>query len=256
MGVASVQSKTKSFCINLDGYPDECNPPDEDQYTDADTFDHFTTFSVNGKQKVIVTATGDTLEPAFDRVDFTSRYFFPQTDHFAIVWQNGHKGAYNEQGIAIVPVKYKIMDILDMESYKAQENNKWGVIKFDGTIVLPFEYDSVNKVTELLFKEDRLNKNDHFIISKDGKFGVVDHANKSILKPVYDQITIPNCTCPTEYVASQNGVMGIYNYKGQISIPFRYLKIDPFKGAQYTTVITANGKEGYINNRGFEYFSE
>lgn len=256
MGVANVKLETKSFCINLEGQPDECNAPDEDQYTDPDTFEHFTTFSVDGKQKVIVTATGDTLEPLFDRVEFTSRYLFPQTNHFAIVWQNGMKGAYNEQGVAIVPVKYKVMDILDMESYKAQENNKWGVVKYDGTIVLPFEYDSIKKVTELLYKEDRLNKNDHFIVSKGGKFGVVDHANVSILKPVYDQITIPDCSCPTEYVVSQNGLAGIYNYKGQVLIRLRYKKIEPFRGAKYTAVITANGKRGYISNQGFEFFSE
>jgi hypothetical protein len=256
MGVAAVQSKTKSYCINLDGQTDECNPPDEDQYVDPEQSEHFTVFPVNGKYRIVINASGDTLPQAFDRVDFESRYFFPQTNYFAIVYQNGLKGAYNEVGVPIVPVKYKTMDLLDMESYKAQDNGKWGVVKFDGTIVLPFEYDSVNKVTELLFKEDRLNKNDHFIVRKGGKFGVVDYANNTILKTVYDQITIPVCSCPTEYVVAQNGLMGIYNYKGQIAIPLRYKKIDPFKGAQYTMVITTKGKEGYIDKNGFEYFSE
>jgi hypothetical protein len=257
MGVALVKRKAETLCINLDGQPDECTAPDEDEYIDPEPVEQFfTKISSRNKYRLVVSTTGDTLQPEFDRIDFVSRYFFPRTNHFAIVYKNGLKGAYNQMGIPVVPVKYRTMDILDMESYKAKENNKWGVLKFDGTTVLPFEYDSVKKVTELLFKEDRLNKNDHFIVSKGGRFGVVDHSNKTILKPIYDKITIPICSCPTEYVATQNGLTGTFDHTGKMAIPLRYQNIQPFKGAAYTMVVTSTGKEGYINRKGFEFFAE
>jgi hypothetical protein len=256
MGVASVETKTEKYCINVDGQRDECNPPDEEENISGEPMEHFTLIDAGEKYRLILNTSGDTLPGEFDSARIISRYFFPQTNYFAIVYQKQLMGAFNEQGIAVVPIKYKTMDILDMESYKAKEDGKWGVMKFDGTTVLPFEYDSVNKVTELLFLDDRLTKNDHFIVGKGKKFGVVDHTNKVILKPVYDQITIPECSCPTEYVVEQNGLSGIMNYKGQVVIPIRYKRIEPFKGAEITSVVTASGKEGYIGKQGVEYFRE
>ncbi len=256
MGVARVQSKSGSWCINLEGEKEECNPDDEVQDLASEPLELFALVQAGPKVKLIINNTGDTIPQEFDKVEFISRYFFPQTNYFAVVYANGMIGAYNQQGILVAPVKYKQFDILDMESFKAAENNKWGVIKFDGTEVLPFAYDSVKKVTELLFLEERLNKNDHYIVMKNAKYGVVDHSNSIILKTEYDKIVVPQCSCPTEYVVTKNGLTGIANHKGVFVVTPKYKSIEPFKGAEVTSVTTATGKEGYIRKNGMEYFTE
>ena len=259
MGIAKVEQKKKIFCINLEGETEECNPEEEDETAMEEDFEFFQTFrGDDGKLRLIVTQAEDTVADAFDQVSLVNRYFFPQVSHFAIVEKNGLKGAYNEQGILVAPIEYTKLDILDMDSYKAmKKNTKWGVRGFQGEDVLPFAYDSVVKVTEILFLESAIQKNDHYIIGKDKKFGIVNRKNQEILKPVYDEIKIPKpCACPTEYVVRQGNLYGLVDFNGQVIIPIKYANLEPFYSSNITLVKTTDGKEGYINRNGMEYFSQ
>jgi len=259
MGIAQVEQKKKTFCINLEGETDECTPPDEEEVSEEDDFEFFQTFKGDdGKLKLIVTQSQDTVDGSFDNVSVVTRYFFPQKIRFAIVEKNHLKGAYNELGVLIAPVEYTRLDILDMDSYKATKNNNlWGVRGTHGEAVLPFAYDSVVKVTEMLFLESAIQKNDHYIVGKNKKFGIVNSKNQEILKPVYDEIKIPKaCACPTEYVVRQGNLYGLVDFKGNPIVPLKYSHLEPFYSSNITLVKDANGKEGYINRSGTEYFTE
>ena len=259
MGIAKVEQKKKTFCINLEDEPDECNPEEEQDAAPDDEFQFFQTFQgEDGKLRLIATQAEDTVADSFDKVSIVNRYFFPQVSHFAIVEKGGLKGAYNELGILVAPVEYAKLDILDMDSYKAtKKDSKWGVRGFQGEDVLPFAYDSIVKVTEILFLESAIQKNDHYIVGKDKKFGIVNRKNQEILKLVYDEIKIPKpCACPTEYVVRQGDLYGLMDFKGQQILPTKYAQLEPFYSSNITLVKSADGKEGYINRNGREYFSE
>jgi hypothetical protein len=157
----------------------------------------------------------------------------------------------------IAPIEFRKLDILDMNSFKAVRETKWGVNDFQGRNVIPFDYDSISKVTELLFLEDRLHKNDHYVVIKKNKFGVLNSSNNAVIKVEYDSIGVPRpCSCPAEYVVTKNGLSGITDYKGKLLIPLKYASVQPFQSAEVTLVKTVSGKEGYVRRDGMEYFVE
>jgi hypothetical protein len=256
LGTAHVVLDGRDFCINLQGDKDECTyvdiEPDEEELSHG-----FLVMQDSTGQKIIVESTGDTIPDSFDEVKLVSRYFFPNVNHFALVRKKDRWGAYNRMGMLIAPVEFRVIDVLDMDSYKAIKDNLWGVNDFKGHTVLPFQYDSIAKVTELLFLGDRLQKNNHFIVSKNKKFGIIDSDRKTILKMEYDAVQIPlPCACPTEYAVSKNGRVGLIDFKGKFIVPVKYASVQPFQSAEITLVQTLSGQEGYINRKGLEYFSD
>jgi hypothetical protein len=256
LGTASVTLDGREICINLQGDEDECiyfdaEPPGEEQGNG------FILLPDSTQQKLVVESTGDTIPDTFDEVKIVSRYFFPHISHFALVRKQDLWGAYNRMGMLIAPIEFRVINILDMDLYKAIKDKLWGVNDFKGHNVLPFQYDSIAKVTELLFLEDRLQKNNHFIVSRNNKFGIVDSGRKTILKMDYDAIQIPApCACPTEYAVTKGGRVGLIDFKGKFIVPLKYAAVEPFRSADITLVKTLSGQEGYIHRKGLEYFSE
>jgi hypothetical protein len=259
LGSAWVEKNKKKFCINLLGTEDECNPENEDVafHAEEPEFSWFTIFKDSLGTKLIIHSTKDTVDEVFDEVKLVNRYFFPQVNAYAIVRKKDKYGAYNHQGKRIIPVEFKQIDILDVNSYKAIKDKLWGVNSFLDEEIIAFEYDSISKATETLFQEEQLQRKDYYIVSRDGKVGIIGNANKIILALEYDSISVPKaCTCPIEYVVSKGGQAGISDRNGKLIVPLKYKAIQPFQSSDITLVTTVTGKEGYINRNGTEYFSE
>jgi WG containing repeat len=63
-------------------------------------------------------------------------------------------------------------------SLVAIKNNKYGIVDIDNNIVIPFEYDDVQK---LYFKSN-------YIVKMNGKYGIINKENKIIRPIIYDRI--------------------------------------------------------------------
>jgi hypothetical protein len=259
LGSARVEKNKKKFCINLQGTDDECNSENEDAifHAEGSEFSGFTVLKDSLGTKLIIHSTKDTVDEIFDEVKLVNRYFFPQVNEYAIVRKKDKYGAYNHQGRRIIPVEFKQIDILDVNSYKAIKDKLWGVNSFLGQEIIAFEYDSIFKATETLFREEQLERNDYYIVSKQGKFGILGNANQLVLALEYDSISVSKpCTCPIEYVVNKSGQAGISDRAGKLTVPLKYKAIQPFQSSDITPVTTLTGKDGYINRNGIEYFSE
>jgi hypothetical protein len=254
-GVSSVEKANKKYCIGLEGKDEECLALEEESVQEPDEQNYFQIEKDSAGYALIFTTTQDTVKESFDTVSVIGRYLFPKFSYFALVRKGGKYGAYNEQGVAIAPVSFDKLEILDMDSYKAVQNGKWGVKYFNGDTGVPFEYDSITKVNR--FEEEQMKRLDQFIVSRDKKFGVVDNNGKVIVPLFYEEIQTPKqCSCPIEYVVRSKDFYGLFDSSGTQIIPFKYKGIDPFYSSSITHVLSAAGKEGYINRNGLEYFKD
>lgn len=150
-------------------------------------------------------------------------------------------GVIDKHGNMIVPFEYGVIQHFHDNIFKInrfiQENHtrKWGIIKCDGEIICPIEYDFIGRVKEGVFAivkdnklgfmdltgnlripviydaEDLNNKvlparyefNDGYVcVCIDGKFGFIDHYNNSLTDFIFEH-----------YCEFQNGVAKVCIYK-------------------------------------------
>lgn len=96
-------------------------------------------------------------------------------------------------------------DISSKDTLWVKKGSKWGLVKVDGSIILPFEYDEINDSAWV----DK--KNPYAIVKKDGKEGLVDISGQLLLPCSYCSIQWAN----EGYMNIQDdatGKYGIYNF--------------------------------------------
>lgn len=259
LGLAEVEKDGRKYCINMEGIEEECSNEEELEEEPEQVLgeDLFSILKDSLGYKLIIMSSMDTVDQPYEKISIISKYFFPQTSFFAVVSNKGKYGVYDQQGMLVAPVEFQEIEVLDMDTYKGKKKNLWGVGSFNGDKLLPFEYDHISKVSEVIFREDRIQRIEHYIVKKKNKYGIVNHRNQVQAKLVYDEIQIPEtCNCPMEFVVRQNNLYGLLNEKGHTLIAPKYSSITPFQGSSFTLVKTTGGKEGYISLEGLEYFTE
>lgn len=205
-------------------------------------------------------------EKAFDRV-------FNNYDSFvngiALMKENDFYGAINEKGKTVIPFKYKkikrkddnifaqsdnklaIYDILgklikevqlakysnfddDFYFVKFEKNGKFGLIDFNGNIVVEAKYDDIEKFEDRLITKVRLND----------KYGVIDRKGNVLLPVKYENFPIH--IYKKTFIHEENEQFGLLRYDGKISIPLQYENLEWFKFQEYL-VATKDDKEGLID---------
>ena len=88
--------------------------------------------------------------------------------------QNRH-GIINKYGEIIASLKYSKFKCHANDAIWAQDSlsSKWGLIKYDSTIVLPFVYDDIEKV------------NDGYFVCRNGKWGTTNFDGTTIVDTIY-----------------------------------------------------------------------
>lgn len=164
-----------------------------------------------------------------------------------IVKKSGKYGIIDDQENIILPIEYNSIKSYPYNdgSYLAQNaEGKFGCVAIDGKITLPFEYDQLNESsgqsilvsnkkkrcgivqvnqglpTEILtcdYDDIQVNRQT-FIISKAGKYGILDNFGKIITPLEYDMITLLNerdYSNNNLFIANKNQRLFILNNMGQ-----------------------------------------
>lgn len=149
--------------------------------------------------------------------------------YYDVSQQNKH-GIVNKHGEFILPLNYLSFGYHTSKVIWAQDtlSKKWGLLRFDATIVLPFIYDNINKAE------------DGFFVCKNEKWGTVNLDGKVIVDTKYQIITkISKC---------------YYNP----SNPYAYEDLD-YLYNNYSIVVLGNNYEGYkygiVNTHFVKHFS-
>lgn len=149
--------------------------------------------------------------------------------YYDVSQQNKH-GIVNKHGEFILPLNYLSFGYHTSKVIWAQDtlSKKWGLLRFDATIVLPFIYDNINKAE------------DGFFVCKNEKWGTVNLDGKVIVDTKY-QIITKICKC-------------YYNP----SNPSAYEDLD-YLYNNYSIVVLGNNYEGYkygiVNTHFVKHFS-
>ena len=95
-------------------------------------------------------------------------------------------------------------------NYNSDGILKYGLIKYDGTVVLPLFYDFLDG-----FGDEEL------IMLPPGteKYGTIDYQGREVLKPQYDEILMKTAS---GYVVRLEDKIGVIDKSGKILIPFKY----------------------------------
>lgn len=149
--------------------------------------------------------------------------------YYDVSQQNKH-GIVNKHGEFILPLNYLSFGYHTSKVIWAQDtlSKKWGLLRFDATIVLPFIYDNINKAE------------DGFFVCKNEKLGTVNLDGKVIVDTKYQIITkISKCYYNPSNPSAYEDLDYLYN--------------------NYSIVVLGNNYEGYkygiVNTHFVKHFS-
>lgn len=149
--------------------------------------------------------------------------------YYDVSQQNKH-GIVNKYGEFILPLNYLSFGYHTSKVIWAQGtlSKKWGLLRFDATIVLPFIYDNINKAE------------DGFFVCKNEKWGTVNLDGKVIVDTKYQIITkISKCYYNPSNPSAYEDLDYLYN--------------------NYSIVVLGNNYEGYkygiVNTHFVKHFS-
>lgn len=178
---------------------------------------------------------------------------------------------------------YKVSDSANASTYYvAVKNNRYGVINNRFEVVVPFNYDSirVNREAGPLYLEAKNNDlrgilsaegsslvdventtirfvrgaNDrpYAVVQRGNKFYVRDIESKSITPLGYRDVSYDNNGF---VITNDEGMQGYYFLNNRIVEP-KYRKVEWFENGDFLRITTNDGRVGYINTVGDEYFRE
>jgi hypothetical protein len=121
--------------------------------------------------------------------------------------------------------------------YRVMQNRKVGVVKADGQIIIPCEYQQIWNLDEHGF----------FRVMKNGKVGIFNLEGQMIISPEYDQVWSFE---DGRAKVMKHGKLGYYNMEGTPVIPCLYQQIWSFENDRARAM--KNGKIGYLDLSGME----
>ncbi len=114
----------------------------------------------------------------------------------------------------------------------ATHEKKVGVYDFDGKVIIPPEFDRVNKCDDI------------YVVGKDRKFGVKDIEGKDILPIEFDSIERDDDV----YTVSKDEKVGVYNKNGKVILPIEFDSVEFNIWDGFT--VEKDGKQGLYSYGG------
>ena len=100
---------------------------------------------------------------------------------------------------------------------KVQKNNKWGIVNYDGKVLLSIEYDDIQTLK---------GANNNIIIVKDGKMGICNGIGEVIIQPKYKNILPLKDSSQDGYIiVDSDDKYGIVGHNKKVIIEPKYTDI-------------------------------
>ncbi len=180
---------------------------------------------INGILRGVINQFGEKSFAEFDSVLPVDEV----VGYYDVSQQNKH-GIVNKHGEFILPLNYLNFGYHTSNVIWAQDtlSKKWGLLRFDATIVLPFIYDNINEAE------------DGYFVCKNEKWGTVNLDGKVIVDTKYQIITkISKCYYNPSNPSAYEDLDYLYN--------------------NYSIVVLCNNYEGYkygiVNTHFVKHFS-
>lgn len=210
-------------------------------YAEAFTTSGFAIVSRNSKYGIINISGKEVIPLQYDNIEHPRSY--SNILELFILKQNGKLKILDTQLKLITEeiLEYKWDKTKTGDEYSDQlliknNLNKYGVIKEDGSVIIPFTYDELAGFSGRTIA----------IAKKNGKYGIIDIENKVISAFVND--TIDNHRRANTFLMKSEGLFTVANIKGNNISTFEY---DDMKRCYYDEdnqfIVEKNGKYGIVN---------
>lgn len=175
-----------------------------------------------------------------------------------LVKQNDNYGVINIKGNKLIDIMYNQISVDGYYTYedgykhagyivsnKTQEGYRYGYINNNGKLILPLEYNKLERITDI-----KDNDNAYLIGAKNGQFGLKKNEN-DVIKNEYQSIAYD--TNNQLLVLEKSKQYGVANLDGKIIVPTKYNQINIVgiylyaQNDQGTTVYNNNGTQANIN---------
>lgn len=193
--------------------------------------DNVLKYEKDGKYGLIDFEGKEIVKPEYDNI-----YSLEGIDHSIILEKSGKKGLLNSStGEVVIDCNY--IDIQSIsENYEngyivKNDENKYGIILPDKTVVLENKYDDIKKVTG----------NNYYVVNENGTLEIIDSSNKVILNKGFD--TVENIQLDN-FIITKNGKYGVINEKGEEILPAKFEDIK-FSFSDYY-IVKLNNKYGVV----------
>lgn len=178
------------------------------------------------------------------------------------VYQNGLCGMLKPDGTQVVPCKYGFVLEPKYGYYIVSSGVLRGILNSEGNLIGEFRNQEVKIYNEDFVKigkyavnatkkygDDWDFENDHFIVSKDGKWGVISKDGKEVIPFIYDKIKIG--MGGAGLAVQKNGKWGLAYYTGVFVTPCKYEEA-PYLCGEGLIAVKQDGKYGLVDQRGNE----
>lgn len=168
---------------------------------------------------------------------------------YYIAQKNNLYGVFNSKFETIIPFEYSSVKQLTSNNnlyLQVQKNGMYGMLNANGQPDINTDYTSMNIVNA--------GNIDYVILKRDGKTYVKDMMNNDIIPNGYSDIVYDN---NGNFIITDNNNMRGFYFADKRMINPKYSDVRIInRGSNYLQVKTSNGKVGYINAAGDEYFVE
>ena len=143
------------------------------------------------------------------------------TSNFIIKNEGEKYGIISNNNQVVLDTNYEqIKNVYTSNYYVVKKDNKEVLVKKDGTEIA---LDNVDEITGILKKEDG-----GIIFTKDGKYGVMNLSNETIIDPMYEDLRE---TKTGIFIAKLNGKYGIIDEQKNEKLGFLYQNINYYEKA-------------------------
>ncbi len=169
----------------------------------------------------------ETVPCEYKSVEYKYPYSNTQID--VVTHENLH-GVYDKDGKIIIPAEFDSIE-KDVNTYIVSKDKKFGAWNTEGEEILPTEFDLVS------------SRRRGFTVKKDGKFGFYDIDGKEIIPIEHDYIDVFDTA-----ISTKNGKFySLYDLKGKVIVPG---EITGFNGKPFGIEVYRFDKTGLYSNDG------
>ncbi len=130
---------------------------------------------------------------------------------------------------------------------KVQRDGKWGMINYEGEIILNTEYNSIQALPGI---------ENAILVEKDGKYGIADNTGRLLLDVAYTEITNLGKTNRDGYIVRDDtGLYGIVDNSNNVILQNQYQEIEKvYRNNLY--VVTQDGTQKVVNSNGEDVLAQ